>query len=83
METGAEAVLIEVVSAVVVAIEGASEEGGEVTGEDLDPARWTQVKLLMIHTLAHLKMFSRKLIFSIQYSPVKNVSLSVLCVFQG
>ncbi len=42
METGAEAVLIEVVSAVVVAIEGASEEGGEVTGEDLDPARWTQ-----------------------------------------
>ncbi len=43
METGAEVVLIEVVSAVVVAIEeGASEEGGEVTGEDLDPARWTQ-----------------------------------------
>lgn len=42
METGAEAVSIEVVSAVVVVIEGASGEEGEVTGEDSDPARWTQ-----------------------------------------
>lgn len=42
METGAEAVSIEVVSAVVVVIEGASEEGGEVTGVDSDLARWTQ-----------------------------------------
>lgn len=54
METGAEAVSIEVVSVVVVVIEGASGEEGEVTGEDSDPARWTQGECFNDLQLLHM-----------------------------